>query len=177
MLREDSILKTLNLLVLVVLLICSCTNNVDIDEFMAETLMVGMPVPERDPIILFLDEHADHAAHEFPKSGDPTWYTCTHYSTNTTQKYIVIAAFIDGNPQALATREYFPGLMDRIEFEANIKKAIAKTQKAAEKPADAEEYSANSMSTEFTWYLGDEYVYTLQPYPETRMIQYILMHQ
>jgi hypothetical protein len=178
MLREDSIMKTLNLLILVVIFICSCTNNVDIDEFMDNTLMEGMPVPDRDPMKLFLDQHEDHKAHQFPRPDEPNWYTCTHYTTKTTKEYIVMPGIngIDGTSLMIVAREHFPALMDRYEFKATIDKAIAVTQKAAGKAADIEEYNDYSRSTMFIWHLGDGYVYSLSPYPETRMIQYSLMY-
>ncbi len=165
-------MKTLNLLILVVIFICSCTNNVDIDEFMDNTLMVGMPVPDRDPMKLFLDQHADHKEHKFPRPDKPHYFTCTHYSTKPTIEYIVMPGIkgIDGTSMIIVVREYFPGLMTRYDFNAAIDRAIAVTQTAAGKAADAEEYSDNSV----IWHLGDEYVYTLTPYPETRMIQYML---
>lgn len=171
-------MKYSSILILALFWIVACTNNIDIDEFMDNTLVAGMPVPDRDPLKLFLDQHADHKEHEFPRPDKPNWYTCTHYSSNPTQIFIVIATSTESSPVALvAAREYFPGLMDRYEFQTNIDKAIAATHEAAGKSADAKESGDNSQSTKFIWYLGDDYVYSMQPYPETRNIQYMLMHQ
>ena len=176
MLRNRRINSIGVLVVLSVSVLLNCTNNVDIDEFMDDTLMAGMPVPGRDPIKLFLDHHVDHKEHEFPRPDKPKWYTCTHYSTETTKEYIVLPDFngIDGFSLMLVAREHFPGLMEPYKFKISIDKAVEAIQKVAGRAADEEDYDEGSRSTEFIWYLGDEYVYSLKPYPRTRMIQYTL---